>query len=215
MLLILVHNISVRAKKLLQQTSKACAQDNVAVVCVQATRCSCSAIPHPHAHLRSSHPLGNMSDAAVADEVTRRSQRERKKPTPIYQVLDVRLSNSQRDGDGGASDTGAGSTGDDDDSLDESESTDNDDDDDEDEEADARQFVLPKPKPRAPRPGPAKRKPATLVRPRKLKPVLEERASTRKGSDASSDNGDSMLFGASPCVTVVISAVGAHIHVNE
>lgn len=143
--------------------------------------------------------------------LTRRSARERKPPKQIYAVLDMRpsSSSSRSDGtnadDGNGNDIGNGDENDDDDDddmdLDESGSRSESD---EEEEADERQFVSPKPKPK-PRARPsaiagpriAKRKPSSLVRPRKLKPVQEEGAMSRKGSDATdaSDDGDAVLFG--------------------
>ncbi|TYZ57947.1 hypothetical protein PybrP1_003575 [[Pythium] brassicae (nom. inval.)] len=140
----------------------------------------------------------------------RRSARERKRPKQIYAVLDLRPSSSRSSSDGANaggndSDNDNDNQDDDDMDLDESESRSESD---EEEEADERQFVSPKPKPKprtrpsaaagAPRPRVAKRKPSTLVRPRKLKPVQEEGAAQRKGSDATdtSDSGDAVFFEA-------------------
>lgn len=127
----------------------------------------------------------------------RRSRRERKKPTQIYEVLDKRLTG----------DDDADAVLGDEDDVEESESNDDDDD----GEADERQFVSPKPKPRArlngasTRAAPAKRKSAALVQSRMLKPVQEagNGKSTRKNSAGEGDSDeadeDAMFFGTIHC----------------
>ncbi|KAF1317834.1 Cohesin subunit sa-1, partial [Globisporangium splendens] len=124
---------------------------------------------------------------------TRRSTRERKKPKQIYEVLDTRLAEEDEHPDGAAKSDHDNDSQDQQISYEESEDEESEE---EEEEADAREFAPKKPKVRskpagapAARRGPAmKRKP--LVRPRKLKPVQEERRSNGTSGDGVNEGDD-------------------------
>uniref|UniRef100_K3X2X3 SCD domain-containing protein n=1 Tax=Globisporangium ultimum (strain ATCC 200006 / CBS 805.95 / DAOM BR144) TaxID=431595 RepID=K3X2X3_GLOUD len=123
----------------------------------------------------------------------RRSTRERKKPKQIYEVLDTRLADEGANADGTAKDNQVNDADDHQMSEEESEGESNEE---EEEEADAREFAPKKPKVRAkPAAAPGTRRGAAtkrkpLVRPRKLKPVQEERRSKGLPGDGANEEDD-------------------------